>query len=515
MATLSISFTAGRYHATPWGRHVNEGGIDWPPAPWRLLRALLAVGFAKRGWTEPPAAARALIEQLATTLPSYRLPAGGVSHTRHYMPAEGGKTTKVLDTFLRFAGDESLVITWPVTLTPEAAALFAELAAGLTYLGRAESWCQTTVVPDPVVDASWSRPCPEGQPTPQGWDQLTLLAPITADTYARFRSDQMPVATGKKLTKAEAKAAEAFPTDLLACLLTDTATLRDHGWSQPPGSQQALYLRPATALQPAVGLPRRAARRPTTVEAMLLALSSDSVRGQLRPLLTRCLPHLETLHDTAISMLGAQAPACPVLTGRDAATGAPLQGHQHAVWTPLDLDGDSRIDHVLVHAVDGLDAPAQDAIARISQTWGKDLPTIIVCLVGSGDLKMFSRQLRDRSGRPIDELRSATVWTSRTPFLAPRFRKASGKNAIEGQIRAECASRGLPEPQITVLPRSVVVERDFLGFVRRRRSGHPQPPDTAPWALTLTFPRPVTGPIALGYASHFGLGLFAAVQSSP
>ena len=41
--TLKLTFPAGRYHATPWGRHVNEGVPEWPPSPWRLLRALVAV----------------------------------------------------------------------------------------------------------------------------------------------------------------------------------------------------------------------------------------------------------------------------------------------------------------------------------------------------------------------------------------------------------------------------------------------------------------------------------------
>ena len=40
---IKLTFPAGRYHATPWGRHVNEGVPEWPPSPWRLLRALVAV----------------------------------------------------------------------------------------------------------------------------------------------------------------------------------------------------------------------------------------------------------------------------------------------------------------------------------------------------------------------------------------------------------------------------------------------------------------------------------------
>jgi len=29
--TIKLNFPAGRYHATPWGRHVNEGVAEWPP----------------------------------------------------------------------------------------------------------------------------------------------------------------------------------------------------------------------------------------------------------------------------------------------------------------------------------------------------------------------------------------------------------------------------------------------------------------------------------------------------
>ena len=42
---LHLRFPAGRYHATGWGHHVNEAALDWPPAPFRLLRALYAQAF--------------------------------------------------------------------------------------------------------------------------------------------------------------------------------------------------------------------------------------------------------------------------------------------------------------------------------------------------------------------------------------------------------------------------------------------------------------------------------------
>ena len=48
MIAIKLRFLAGRFHATPWGRHVNEGVVEWPPSPWRLLRALAATFYRAR-----------------------------------------------------------------------------------------------------------------------------------------------------------------------------------------------------------------------------------------------------------------------------------------------------------------------------------------------------------------------------------------------------------------------------------------------------------------------------------
>ena len=47
MIALRLRFPAGRYHATPWGRHVNEAALAWPPEPLRMLRALIACHHRK------------------------------------------------------------------------------------------------------------------------------------------------------------------------------------------------------------------------------------------------------------------------------------------------------------------------------------------------------------------------------------------------------------------------------------------------------------------------------------
>lgn len=527
--TLAIRFTGGRYHATPWGRHVNEGAVEWPPSPWRLLRALLAVGFAKRRWPGSchalPGPLRSLFDKLASVLPAYRLPPGGVAHTRHYMPMQEGKKEKnkiVLDTFLRLADKTPLLIQWPVELTAQEQIELTALVSGLAYLGRAESWVAAELLTDNLVpDDNWCGPCTAlGQSIPRSWEQVNLLAPVASADYVAWRQTEVAKALadeeqriGRQLvSKAVNKITDAYPSDLIASLCMDTATLQAQGWSQPPGSRQVLYLRPADALAPAVARPRQVTVHAPPVEAALLALTSDTVRGQVRPLMSRVLPQMEILHDTLVSLLGPDAPRCPSLTGRDPLTRLPLAGHGHARYIPIDLDNDERLDHVLITAATGLDHLAQRAIQRLSRTWGKNLPDIVVSLAGWGSLKLISTQLCSATGKPVAALAPATVWEGVTPFIAPRFIKSGGRNCLEGQVRAECASYGLPEPiAITCLPRDEIVNRNFLHFIRQRREGHPQPRATVPWCLRLTFAKPVHGPICLGYASHFGLGLFAAV----
>ncbi|MDD3449799.1 MAG: type I-U CRISPR-associated protein Csb2, partial [Gammaproteobacteria bacterium] len=133
MPTLILRFPAGRYHATPWGHHVNEGLIEWPPSPWRLLRGLLATGYATLRWPPegPPTEARRLFEALASVLPTYHLPPAVGTHSRHYMPMARFKngreeTTLVFDTWARITGP--LAVTWDVALDRRECELLARLA---------------------------------------------------------------------------------------------------------------------------------------------------------------------------------------------------------------------------------------------------------------------------------------------------------------------------------------------------------------------------------------------------
>src|SRR5262245_57492541 len=114
MLAIAMTFPAGRYHAPPWGRHVNECVPEWPPSPWRLLRALVAV-WKRKCPAFPEDRVRALLTALAAP-PAFDLPPAAVGHVRHYLPwGKKGPAdrTLVLDPFVAVARAAPVVAVWP------------------------------------------------------------------------------------------------------------------------------------------------------------------------------------------------------------------------------------------------------------------------------------------------------------------------------------------------------------------------------------------------------------------
>lgn len=501
MPTLSIRFTGGHYHATPWFSAQNEGAVEWPPSPWRILRALIATGYAKlpqwQSGVMPPDAA-ALLGKLANVLPSYRLPSAVGAHTRHYMPLAGDKTTLVLDArAVLGVGHSPLLVHWPVALSTTEEQLLATLAEALGYLGRAEAWCEATLETGVVPDDTWSRPASDIEPplTP-GWEQLSLMAPMTTDEYALWHE-----AAAKKATK---KSKAAIPPNIVTALQCETGTLQKQGWTQPPGSRLALYWRP---VRHALGTTRpKAAARPERppVPFLLLALSAAARSRSPMPVAARTLPQAELLHRAIASHVGrfsgsANEQAAQELLGKNG------HSHQHAHILPLGLlKQDNHLDHILLWAPGGFGDASQKIVRKLRATYMKGgVGDLGVHFVGGGEATDFNGFAYLR---PI--LATASIWQSVTPLVLPRFRKKSGKNTIEGQIAAELASRGLPEAKVDILEAE---SKSMRHYVRSRRTS--RPPEDFGYSLRLTFATPISGPLALGYASHFGLGLFAAVPA--
>lgn len=532
MATLLLHFPGRRYHATPWGHHVNEGLIEWPPSPWRLLRALLSTGYVKRHWPSdgPPPLSRRLIEKLASKAPSYQLPDGVGTHSRHYMPLARFKngredTTMVFDTWAQL-DDGAIAVHWDVELDADERHELASLARELGYLGRSESWIDAELVDDESQSGFNVLRCEDARQIRPGWEQVAVLAPLSAEAYADWRREALSeviAATGielgkKKHSDAEKKkllAAEApFPVDLVACLQAETGWLRKLGWSQPPGSQKLLYWRPSSSLQAGTAKPVRSQQRQAApVEAMLLAIGTASGNLNALPSLVRALPQGELLHQALVSHATRDGGHSVVLSGCDAARQPLNAPHQHAHLLHLDLDGDKHLDHVLIWAPMGLDAAAQAAIRATRRTYVKGgTAPLQLALAGSGSLTELSKLPAPYGDRLRALQGPARRWRSLTPFVPPRFLKRNGRNTLRGQIDAELASRGLPAiTNLTILdPHQHDAARQARHFILTRQHG-PAPPQRCSFMFDIEFASPIAGPLLLGYGSHYGLGVFGAV----
>lgn len=545
-ATLELRFLGGSYHATPWGSHVNEGLVEWPPSPWRVLRALVAVGFGRLGWTKVPDVGDQLLRRLASTLPDYWLPRAAAGHTRHYMPPFKGNTTKVLDAFAHIESGDRLLIVFDVTLDADERALLGELIERLPYLGRAESWVEGRCVDAPDTTGLTRVRAAAVAPDERGGERepIRLLAPLDGDALGAWCQEAVGRALAQReaeerakleakgkpfkalSAKEKAKVASAFPGSLVDVLLQDTATMRGAGWSMPAGSRWVVYWRPEACLVPRPALlagRRDAGPAPTTA---LLALSSDTRQRNVVPPRNDAVRRLEMIHQALVrhSDLRGDGNPSACFTGRGDGGAVSGAGHRHAYLVPLTLGGRrDRLDHVLVHAPGGFDEAARRALTRVERTWAKDCPDLFLTLVGMGTAEAF--------GEKVKEMDQSRRWISRTPFVPSRHVKPRGTNSVFGQVIAECGWHGLPTPSTVEIeldgggwaPAEQVVldrhgglgvrtsegdraiARTFVGF-RRRRDARPPPVDVG-LSLRLTFAEPVRGLVALGYGAHFGLGV--------
>jgi CRISPR-associated protein Csb2 len=493
MIGLSFELLARRVHATPWDAHVNEGQVEWPPSPWRLLRALVAASFRLPERNE--AAVRALVSKLADEPPAYQLPPVTFAHTRAYLPQRApGSTSLVFDAFAVTNADREPPRVWvwwsTVVLTPDERALLEQLAERVSYLGRAESWVQVAVVDAVPEDPAATSAVPDPNGEIAVWSLCSEAA--YQAWFAGFR------AGGGR--------AKDVPADRFAALSMETSRLHKERWSEPPGVQRVAYRLSAGSLP----------RRRTAGKATAATLARYAVSAAVLPPIRHTADIADRLRRALMARSRREDGSVSALfLGRDA-QGAPLRGQQHAYFLPCDDDGDGHIDHLLVWSPPGFPDPdAARALQSLTHIWadadaGED-GRYALALVGLGDPATFGTvDAGTRHPARSATLGRSRVWVSETPFVTFRHQKVRGgrvTDSVEDQVRA--AIRHLPhlaeggEPEVTLDP------RPFRGFRIERRGGGSRGHGPGTRVL-LRFSNPVSGPLALGYGAHFGLGLFRA-----
>lgn len=468
MVGLAIAFDLGRYHATAWGAHVNEATVEWPPSPWRLLRALYAAGHTNRSL----AAARADLERALKALagarpPSFELPPSGAGHTRHYVPLIGhsptkaGETSLVIDAFRAVDPTHELRAWWDADLDERALAALRATAAAVGYLGRSESVCTMRLLREPAPAARDAVP----------------LAELTDD--AGFDDAE----------RVELLAVAEDVADPLAVLGTSVTDLRRKRMLTPAGTARVPYAVRRDVEVPVVAR-SLAAPRPT--------IAHLRVAGGSRPPMTEAVTvgHLlrAALQRGFDRERGGARSA--VFSGHDD-HGPRSDQHAHAHFLALPGRDLRRVDHLFVWAPEGFGPDEITAIAGLRILRMRDGPEPFrVALVALGDADALA----------LPELVGPhTTWRSLTPLALTRHAKRRRGRIVDGaeeQVARELSLRGFPAPEeLELLVGAWIRFRVTRPGANRRRA-----PTVV--GLRLRFSEPVLGPIALGGLSHFGLGLF-------
>jgi CRISPR-associated protein Csb2 len=233
------------------------------------------------------------------------------------------------------------------------------------------------------------------------------------------------------------------------------------------------------------------------------------------PLLTDTLRIAELMRRSAMSRYGRynNEATSPTLSGKDAG-GEFLKGHQHAFYLPTDEDQDGRLDHMTVWAPAGLNTWEVDALARVDAlSSGQGRPEVRQALLGYGTLGDFRQAEGISQHHPI--FGRGRVWSSITPFVLVRHPKKR-KDWPEDQIGLELQRHAFPAPEEVVCQKTIRLKSNRelfpLEFYRWRRSN--VAPVGGAYFFNLVFSEEISGPMALGYACHFGLGLFGPAHHS-
>jgi len=528
MLAIAFTFPAGRYHATPWGRHVNEADVAWPPDLWRITRALIAVWHRKLDPARfPRERLHELLARLAETEPpSFRLPESAIhAHSRHYMPGKGDKRTLVFDAFARVADDDPVVIAWPgLALDAAQTEMLDALLENLGFLGRAESWVDARRAPAPVdfncVPAAESVDPETGEVT---GEIVRLMVPNTPEIYRALRLEKLeaagikfdPAGRPPKFKPDQKKLLTTLPDDWLNAIGVETGELQAAGWSAPPCARPVSYRRPLHALKTTAP---KVLGKPTIIRPNTTITTARFVLyGKPLPRIEDAVRIGEALRAAAMGcakrLLGPDA-LPTILSGHDLGE---HNRHEHAFWVP-DTNERGEIEHVLVHAPGGLSPEAMRVLTSLQQIKRGEGETLRLMLEGFGTASLFDR-VTPLTGE-------SAVWRSVTPYLHPWHlkkpemrRPEATAAAILGQLRREWCARGAELPDIVDIRELPSIQQGSralrpLHFHRFRRKNGLVQPDTLGRLIELRFAQPVRGPIALGFACHFGLGLFVPVSDA-
>ncbi len=481
---IELELLAGRYHATPWGRHPNEGVAEWPPSPFRLLRALIDTWFRKHPDLDEGSVTQLL--SLLASPPLFKLPAAYASHTRSYLSQNDVDPTNkklVFDGFMAVEPRQTCLIGWPgLTLTEPLQRVATKLVGSLAYLGRSESWVAARVRLDDDGVAWNCVPVTEDGTRGELVDVAGVVPPSEFDARVL---PPVTTGTGKKRT--------SRPLGWLEALTWGSAEMLAHTMNKPPALEWLVYQRDdAVSRRSVVGTKRRARAQIDTV--------IYAVEGRVRPPITQALRIAERFRSSAAARYKSMYERESERLSGHLEDGQPVRDHRHASFIVLG-DDSGRVHRLHASVPEPFDEDELAALDQVGRVFGRNGYPVHVTPIDRG--------LR------TDILSRSHVVRSATPFLPTRFWREKRDGPLLSWLTAEvqrCLDFVKLPPAVDV---QLMVQRRgtrhrWIDFARARKGQTA----VSGWGLELSFADAVQTPFTIGMHQHYGLGCFVATDPS-
>jgi CRISPR-associated protein Csb2 len=542
MTTIQLTFPWGRFYATPWG--INASRLrepEWPPSPWRLLRALVSAWFRAHPGQVPSTYCIALIETLGRELPDIGIGKVSFGHTVHWQPNYGAadkedkaeaayKNTRHENHFAAVPG--AVFFRWPnVALAPEHRRLLETLLAELTYFGRAESLCHAELcATEPTSNGTgWCKPT-------GGRKISATCRDVFCPNHADFRFTDLWSRRAANLAPDSPDAPPHLVDTLLSFeMKPDGAAWFSYqmpdGWPQNWVVRTPRTARPANKPAPSAG--------PKVAHYLCFSLQCRV------PLLPKFIVPLSEKFRAAANhhlcrVHGEGSPSFALLGHAKDRPDDAKGDHQHAFYLPMSARNAAEgfLSELHVWCPYGFTQAEVEILLSINRLdWGGGKYPVRPVLTA------MSKE--PPSDAPFSTGRTAScVWRSASPFVPPRYfyrgssnkltlkvkdqpeyqlieclkaagittageiRRLSlpGRNPHDGQAQWDIVRTPESEDPILNGTASVPVHRPSSsgGLRKERRVG---------MFFEIEFVEPVSLPVpAFGHSCHFGLGLFLPIM---
>lgn len=504
---LRQTFPLGRFHATRWNQNPYEDRFgEWPPSPWRLLRALVARWFqySRETGDDDVALRNELLKKLGKQVPKFQLPEAswrgpavkqyhptGVVWSDGQAKNPGYKrpgSTLIEDHYRAVPSESPIFWVWDdVELEAESRErqLLDALLRRTIYFGRSESYCRMCVddAARPTINCTLKSQSEGGNP---------VLVPLPGGDL-----------------------------DLTVLLsTTDSSTLKSR--RIPPGTAWFYASIPPKRIDT-----RRTA--PSSRHSVSANLLQFSIGGRVLPPLAHWVKLTERFRSAVLRQRYLQVSAGRASQWAELTTlerselrlirgiepdGSPVEGKDTTFIAilPDEAGAPTRLACWRSMPFTAEEIDAFVAACDLPMAWDYSAPEwqvrIVPLPLNMPSLNTFFGQSR--------------VWASSTPFVLPVGRRRYRRNGRQRtgetpqvSLRKMLARFGYPPAEVILTHGTDIADQEWVTVheaagAQRPRQGERTTSMLPGFRFTVSFEAPVTGPLAVGHSCHFGLGLFAA-----